>query len=1160
MKKNHPIPFQYVTVAAIIALLIAGATNCSPAEPPHTSQPEPSEVDVVVDGSVGKSARFGITRLTEALQARGSQTRYMESLQEAESDHILLLGTRESSQSIRRLLAEGNLELSEREESLAVTRQLVDGRNVLIMAGSDDRGLMYAALEAGQQIEAFDEDKNWFFSLQEISESPLVPVRSMAVLLHNEDCEKDWYYSEDYWQEYLGMLAADRWNHFNLIFSHQTPYLSPLYAFHVKVKEHPEVRAIGLTEEQRQKNLDMLRYISALAAERGIDFTLGIWQQIAWEGKHQGSRQESMVRGLSRANMHSYTYLALRTLLEACPDIKTVQLRINHESGIDYDEQTEFFTNSVFRAIQDCGHPVTLEARNVGLLRETIMSAVDMGLPTRVSHKYWGEHQFVPYHPTRIMWTYSYGDWLKYPQKWRNLYQVWSLGSHRLLLWGDPEHVRRFAPTTVFQDADGFEICAPLSQKGYGNSPGAWRIFRDKEREHFRWEFERYWSYYSLFGRLTYNPETSDEIWLRQIRARFGREAAPSIAAAYKAASRVLPLIMGAATPDYNMHTWPEKDSGGLINFYLHYGTFGELRISSLMDYVDDVLRGESNAKLTPEETANRLELTAAECEKFLREAENLIDAPNKEFWATKKDFQILSGMARFFAHKLRATYNLGFYYRLHDLSCLEEAIAHARAGLEIWEGLSAVAEEIYYPDLIMGPGSRGHWKDQLVWIKNDLEQLLYQEELFRILPDFELGFDFGPRAYTNPTEIYTPWYTNNYWVEHRFQGITPDSFFNPQQGYGWNGDFVLEAAQPPKIPRWVWRASNLDNLNIPDQVLLRDFIRGEDEAVFMLDLPEGHYQATLVFTDRSPNPRDHGPMNVAVIERFGERPILEDAIIKKGEMLVKRFNFNMVGSRYSNFRLKLSAEPGADFILNALTFTRIEPHIAHLPLRRALPGQVLEFQATVTLPEQILMPVKNSLSIARGTTSTIEPPDKLVAVRFFYSTNNGRTYQVQEMTGEDVIYSTRVPGDEVKQGEIRYFLEATDSIGQITRLPSRSEPIPYYTIKVNADLDPPEISHKHIEACDPGETLQVDATIKDASAIAKVFLYYRPTRQAQEYTKVIMYPVGNDLFTGTIAGESITTEFDLIYFIEAVDEFGNGIFYPDPDREDPQIVVKVRR
>ena len=69
-----------------------------------------------------------------------------------------------------------------------------------------------------------------------------------------------------------------------------------------------------------------------------------------------------------------------------------------------------------------------------------------------------------------------------------------------------------------------------------------------------------------------------------------------------------------------------------------------------------------------------------------------------------------------------------------------------------------------------------------------------------------------------------------------------------------------------------------------------------------MLDLPEGHYQATLVMTDKSKNPRDHGPMNVSVIERFGERPILEGAVIKKGEMLCQKVQFQHGGQPLQQF------------------------------------------------------------------------------------------------------------------------------------------------------------------------------------------------------------------------------------------------------------------
>ncbi len=1117
------------------------------------------KVAVSVDGLLGEPALFGLQQFLSSLDAKGISYSQKETSGD-KSPALLLLGTLSGSEKIRSLRKQNLLDLSEAKESLAIQRIDQEDRRIVVAAGSDDRGLMYALLEMAQQVYFMDPGQDWLSAIRETSEKPLTPVRSMAVLLHSEDCEKDWYYSKEYWQEYFAMLASNRWNAFNLVFSHQTPYLSPLYAFHVNVVEHPEVKAIGLTEEQRNKNLDMLRYISTLSKQRGIDFTIGIWQQIAWEGKHQGSKQESMVTGLSRDNMHSYTYHALLNLLRECPDIQAVQLRINHESGIDYDEQTEFYRTAVFKAIKDCGRPVLLETRNVGLLRETLQAALDMGLPTRVSHKYWGEHMVFPYHPTRIMWTYSYGDWLKYPQKYQNLYHVWSLGSHRLLLWGDPDYVRRFAPTTTFQNASGFEICAPLSQKGYGNPPGAWRIFRDQNREYYRWEFERYWSYYILFGRMAYNPDESDEIWLREMRCRFGKEAAPAVAEAYRTASQVLPLIMGTATPDYNMYTWAEKDSGGLINFYLHYSSYDPPRIASFEEFIRDWVDGKLSAKLTPEGMASRLESTAEKIEDLLRQIDSLVPETNKEYWATKKDFQILSGMARFFSQKIRATYKLGFFYELGDYALLKQAIAHGKNALDIWKGVAAVGEEIYHPNLVMGPGSYGHWKDNIFFVENDLSQLLHQEELFRIVQDFDFGFDFGPKAYTDVTEIYTPYYTNYYWIEHRFMGVHPHSQFNPQQGFGWNGEVALKADQPPKIRRTVWRASNLENLNIPSRAMLSDFIQGTEPAVFRIDLPEGHYQATLIITDESPNPMDHGPMNVSVIERFGERPILEDLMVKEGDMIVKRFNFNMVGSRYSNFRLKLSAAPEADYILNGLIFTRIEPHIAHLPVRRSLAGQDIPIHATVTLPPQVLQPEKSSLSIARGTTSTVYPPDNITQVRLVYSADGGKSTQTRQMKKIDgYTYAATIPGGDFREGEISYFIEAVDSIGQVVQAPRKTK-AECFRIAVTSDRTPPVFVHDPVLEWDPGKPMDVKVKVSDKSGIDKVLLYYRPTRQTMQYLVTTMRQAENGYYSATIPGEIFTTDFDLIYFFEAVDKFGNGIFYPDRDKKDPHVVVKIRR
>jgi hypothetical protein len=58
---------------------------------------------------------------------------------------------------------------------------------------------------------------------------------------------------------------------------------------------------------------------------------------------------------------------------------------------------------------------------------------------------------------------------LQRPEPFSFYWELWGLGSHRLLLWGNPDYVRRAVSTFHFGDAVGFEIDPPLAQKGFGN-------------------------------------------------------------------------------------------------------------------------------------------------------------------------------------------------------------------------------------------------------------------------------------------------------------------------------------------------------------------------------------------------------------------------------------------------------------------------------------------------------------------------------------------------------------------------------------------------------------------------------------------------------------------------------------------------------------------
>lgn len=1146
-----------ILILALIFFLLVQPDNHLYADDGFSS----SQVDIVVDGAIGSPASYALEKIRQVFEGRGISLIIKDSIDEARSPFVILIGTLEGSNRVKEFKKSGKINLSDKKESLAVKHIIEDNKDLYVISGADDRGLMYALLEIARQIEFLPKDARESDAFEDKSESPHVLVRSMAVFLHSQDDERDWYYSKEYWEEYFEMLAGDRWNAFNLVFSHQTPYLAPMYPFHVKVDKYPEVKVMGLTDVQREENLEMLRFISSLARDRGLDFTLSVWQQIAWGRDTHTRSQKSMVSGYNKKNMTDYTYLALSKLLRECPGISGLQLRLNYESGVSYAEQEAFFRDAVFRAAKDAGRPILLEVRDIGLLSETLDAARATGLPVRVSHKYWAEHLMFPYHPAKFVWTYSYGDWLRYPRTADHIYQVWSLGSHRLLLWGDPEFVRRFAPTATFEDAVGFEICAPLSQKGYGNAPGAWRIFRDPDREYYQWEFQRYWSYYRLFGRLTYNPATGDEVWTDELDRRFGRAAAVAIGRAYRSASQVLPLIAGIAIGNYNMGSWPEKDMGGLINYYLTLRPYDRARFRGFLEYVDDVLAGRSSGRLSPLDVASRLEAIASEIDKALDKVYPLVRASEKEFWATDKDFRILSGMARYHAQKMRAATSLGFFYLTGDIGQIRQAIRHAETALEIWKDLSVRGDEIYTENLVFGPGSVGHWKDNIQFVEDDLNQLKYQEKLFQTIQNVDYAFDFGPRPLTRTTATWSTSYTNYYSVEPRFRGVSPSSHFDPALGFGWIEAQDLTALEPESISRYVWSGARSYDSDLPGEALLGDFIQGSEEAVFRIDLPEGHYQGTVIVTDRTQNATHHGPMSVTIVERFGDRPIIDRKVVRSGQTVIKRFNINMTGERFTTFRIKFSADPDADYVVNALMFTRVEPHISHVPVHKAKPEQSIKISGCVTLP-----PPPNdehpltSLGIITSNASTLDVPSHVVRVTLKYKPERGDAFRPMDMSlSEDSVYTVSLPAEDVKTGEILYYFEAEDSTGRVVRLPKENAAQPYFFIDVTDDQTAPDVNHSAITMHSPGRPLEIRATVADESDVRKVLLHYRPIRQTMEYAVVTMDRQGED-YVATIPGRAITKDFDIMYYFEAFDEHGNACLYPDPDVTQPYFVVKVKR
>ena len=665
------------------------------------------------------------------------------------------------------------------------------------VSGGDLRGLMYGLLEAADQIREYG-------YLVPAKGTAATPIRGIRIFLHNAELEKDWYYSRDYWNDFFAMLARDRFNRFNLVFAHQTNYLAPPYPFWIGLKEFPGIRASALTEATRDRNLAMLQFISQAAADHAIDFTLGIWEH------NIQTKMTPTVEGLTQDNIGPYSYAALKTILAACPAIRSVQMRTNAESGIPKERQVEFYRDYVYRAIRESGRRVVLDLRGWVMGAGMMDAAKNAGVPLRLSSKYWAEDMGRPYQPGETFPNYSFLNFLEKPRSYEFYFEIWALGSHRLLLWGDPDFVRRAVPTFGLAGSAGFEIDPPLAQKGFGNRPGQWGVFTPEQKDRVFWkhEFERYWLFYALWGRLSYDPKAAEKIWTAELARRFG-PAAPDVLKAYHSASGVLSEIVATHLADPNMYVWPEINPGGLIDEYIKVRPSDWRTIATIPEAVANRIHGVASAKQTPADTARRLDQLASETEEAVTRAGAKMAAGNREWKSSEPDFRVLAMMARYHARKMVAADQLEYFYQTGDAAALAAAKQELTAALGIWEKLAQFTDGLYPREMAFGPDDVGHWIDKLPYVRHDLKVIEERERILAQFGKFNFGFDFGGPV-----------------AEPRFVPVDVKTRYDAKRGYGWITDSPRTATKLTPTPKLELRSVAKDPSQLPQNLLFGELDR----------------------------------------------------------------------------------------------------------------------------------------------------------------------------------------------------------------------------------------------------------------------------------------------------------------------------------------------
>lgn len=709
--------------------------------------------------------KWALDELASEISATGVAVRHFSSIEQAPRSDLCVIVVGTDTAVVSTFLKNSGAASPTLPESLTIVPLSHDGRQILLVCGTDARGLMYALLELADRVRHSGNAQQSLRFDKPIREQPFNEVRSIGRLVVSDVEDKSWFNNREVWPAYFSMLATQRFNRFslNLGIGFDTlqyvtdSYFLFTYPFLLDVPGY-KVRAVGLNGAERDQNLEMLQFISRQAVAHGIDFQLGIWTHgYQWADTPHSNYT---IEGLTPQNHAAYSRDALSTLLKACPDISGVTIRTHGESGVR--EGSYDFWKTVFDGVPQSGRKVELDLHPKGLDQKLIDSALATGMPVRLSPKYWAEHMGLPYQQTairelemprdnpkdgpfyalstgsRIFTRYGYADFLREDRPYKLIYRIWP-GTHRFLLWGDPASAAAHARAFRFCGSNGVELYEPLSFKGRRGSglDGGRCAYADPSLNPVH-DWEKYLYTYRVWGRQLYNPESDPDVWRRQLRRDFPSNSAP-VEAALSAATRIVPLITTAHLPSGANDTYgPEFYTNQPIvseSASCPYHdtpsprTFGNVSpldpeiFSRISDFAAEILSGKPSAKYNPIDVAQWLEHLADVARRSLHEAEQKIRTPTPAFRRMALDVKIQIGLGRFFAAKLRSATLYEIHRASQDVAALDESLRLYRQAREIWANFAQEAKGVYVADITYGPrpDERGHWTDRLAAIDKDI-------------------------------------------------------------------------------------------------------------------------------------------------------------------------------------------------------------------------------------------------------------------------------------------------------------------------------------------------------------------------------------------------------------------------------------------------------
>lgn len=783
------------TIAFTFCLLVMSATL-------HAIVLDP-EVSIVTDRVPGLPAVHGLNTLTSALSGKNVSFEKVSSLNEAHGKTIIIAGLSKGGGMAAEMLNAGNRSLPDSSEALSIWKTSVRNKPVWVISGSDDRGLMYGLLDVANRIGWSTGKATLFSKVKEITEEADVKERAIVIYTMNRAYWESRFYDEAYWAKYLDMMAKNRLNMLEVGFGFENGgFLAPAYPYFFNVDTYPNVRMGDITPEQQKKNLDAFNRLIQMCHERGIGFRVGFWDHI-YRGGYQSNKDmpeqvNSQVQGVTADNMIAYTKVALAKFIDQVPHLDGILFRAHDESGLKKGEQLEFW-KGVFDMLKEKAPKLIVDLHAKEVSDTIVHEGQNRGLTIRMSTKYWMEQMGLPFHPTHTnritdnnYRRHGYADMLNYEEHYKVFYRIWG-GTTRVLLWGDPEYAKRFAASTHIHNGAGFGVNEPLTTKMHAQPHDAkpFSLLNPKYK-YYDYEFERYWHFYQVFGRMGYNPATPSDVWDEEFNRHFGVKTAPFIQQALYKASWVLPRIVASCFPLVGFPIasgWAEKQHFGDLPDYAKTTPSDVQQFASFNDEAKILMEKGETAKILPSRNSVWFKQTSDQINQQINQAEKAAGKNlTNELISTLTDLKILSNLALYHSRRIPAAVSYRLFENTRDVSALDDALRYEKEAIVVWKQIVDAAGDVYADTLKMGPRTRtlvGHWRQELTGLQTGLEKLEQTRKNYQHTDSAKKATLYQPSEHINYTKLFRVTH-NPIAIAHAGQPVTVKVKLSAAAGLKW--------------------------------------------------------------------------------------------------------------------------------------------------------------------------------------------------------------------------------------------------------------------------------------------------------------------------------------------------------------------------------------